>query len=88
MSDYHEEPIETPEPLREEEWLVKRHGDVKEVSLGDNLRYRTRIWDEGRDPFVTKWFNDPKPAMDLLDNIKNENERHHDARLGGNEDGS
>lgn len=57
-------------------WHVKRHGEVREVrrSSDNALRYQVRVWDEGRPPFLHKWFNDPVPAADFLDNLVNAGE--------------
>lgn len=86
MSDYYEEPIIGDEPIRSENWLTLRHAEIREVVHGSNIRFRVQIWDEGREPFITQWFNDPRPAQDFLDRVKDENERYHNFRLGGNED--
>lgn len=78
---YFQEPI-VRRTLVKEEWYSLRHGEVVELEYPESgqLRYRVRIWDEGRDAFVTTHFNDPVPALDLLERIKNENERYHQVR--------
>lgn len=54
------------------EWMVERTGVIEEVELDNGaIRYRVAVRDVGRDrPFVVKWFNDPTPAADFLDNVQ------------------
>jgi hypothetical protein len=69
--------------IHEEVWLVKRVGRLDEVVNREtgSIRYRVKIWDEGRDAFVTQNFNDQVPAEDFLEGLKEDGERHHKFRL-------
>lgn len=52
-------------------WPVQRFGHVKEVVLDNgSIRYHVEVWDEGRKPFLSRWFNDPVPATDFLERVK------------------
>lgn len=71
--------------LREQkDWFVRRHAVLDEVEEetvdGIRIRFRVKIWDDGRDPFITQWFNDSTPAEDFMDRVKMENERYHNIR--------
>lgn len=78
--------------LEEHGWYVRRHAIMDEVEEetadGVRIRFRVKIWDDGRDPFITQWFNDPTPARDFMDRVKYENERYHNIREGVDSDGS
>lgn len=51
-------------------WLVKREGIVEEVVRSDGTsRFRVSIMDQGRKPFLTRWFNDQVPASDFIDKV-------------------
>ena len=61
--------------IREDEWNVKRLGRLEEVVLeGGSIRFRVKIWDAGREAFITQWFNDVVPAADFLERVKEENQ--------------
>lgn len=63
--------------IEEYSWLVKRHGWVDEVHMDNGgITYNVQIADEGRRPFITKWFNDPVPASDFLEGFLAEREEH------------
>jgi hypothetical protein len=54
-------------------WTVERHAVIDEVQLKNGvLRFRVRVADSGREPFLTRWFNDPRPAEDFLARLVNE----------------
>lgn len=58
-------------PMRRAQWLVRRHARVDEVvRIDGKIRYRVSVWDEGRQPFLTQWFNDPVPANDFVENLE------------------
>lgn len=77
---YHDPPKEI-EVVELQEWYTLRRARITEEEVeGGKLKYKLQIWDEGREPFVTQRFNDITPALDLLERIKNENERHHNIR--------
>lgn len=60
--------------ILETSWNVKRFGRIDEVDVGNgNIRFRVKIWDAGRNAFLTQWFNDIAPASDFLEGIKEEN---------------
>jgi hypothetical protein len=61
--------------LVESDWNVRRFGSVDELAVKGEVRYRVRIWDAGRTPFLVKWFNDPAPAADFLERVEDENTR-------------
>lgn len=53
-------------------WPVQRFGAIKEVKLNNGaIRFHVEIWDQDRKPFLTRWFNDPVPAEDFLEQVKN-----------------
>jgi hypothetical protein len=63
-------------------WRVSRHAAIDEVALPNgSLRFRVRIWDGQREPFVKRWFNDSEPAEDFLRRVIRENTHidHRDA---------
>jgi hypothetical protein len=70
--------------LQEADWYTLRHSRVEEVEVevleGSNIRYRVVVWDEGREPFIRTFFNDPTPALDFAEKVKAENESHHSVR--------
>jgi hypothetical protein len=52
------------------DWNVPRHGTVTEFRRADDeLRYKVEIWDEGRSPFLVRWFNDPTSAADFVERL-------------------
>ena len=69
--------------VHEEVWLVKRVGRLDEVvnPATGRITYRVKVWDEGRDAFVTQSFNDQVPAEDFLESMKLQGERFHTHRL-------
>jgi hypothetical protein len=74
------------EVVAEETWFVVRKARVEEVEVelaggGKAVRYRTIIWDEPREPFVTTFFNDPVPALDLMERIVAENRAIYDKEV-------
>lgn len=73
------------EVVQEQSWYSLRHSRVEEVEVevadgSKPIRYRVIVWDEGREPFVRTFFNDPVPALDFAERIKGENEKHHEIR--------
>jgi hypothetical protein len=61
---------EVLDTIVEKQWFVKRFGSVKEVQTeGNRLKYKVEVWDEGRNPFLIRWFNDPVAAADFLENL-------------------
>ncbi len=67
---------EVVDTIVERQWLVKRYGSVKEVLHdGNRLKYKVEIWDEGRNPFLVRWFNDPVAAADFVENLADPRER-------------
>ena len=65
----------TRQTIREDSWNVLRIGRLEEVTLvGGSVRFRVKIWDAGRDSFITQWFNDIAPAADFLDRVRIENQ--------------
>ena len=64
--------------IDEIEWRVKRYGRVEEVVFdtndGERIRFRVKIWDHGRNAFITEYFNDITPASDFRDRVMEENE--------------
>lgn len=63
--------------LRQDSWKVVREGRVDQVEfLTGRTQFRVKIWDAGRDSFITQWFNDIVPANDFLDRVMAENESH------------
>lgn len=79
MSDYFEEP-RIGGVVASSKWYVERHGEIREVEQGDKIRFRVQIWDSGREPFVTQWFNDITPARGFLEKLQEDNESHHKIR--------
>jgi len=69
--------------IHEEVWLVKRVGRLDEVvePVTNRIRFRVKVWDEGRDAFVTQTFNDQVPAEDFLERLKLDGERYHNFRI-------
>jgi len=52
------------------DWKVPRHGTVREYRrVDDELRYKAEIWDEGRSPFLVRWFSDPVAAADFIEKL-------------------
>jgi hypothetical protein len=59
--------------LRHRQWNVLRVGRLDEVVVDGAIRFRVKIWDAGRDAFITQWFNDLAPAEDFLSRVEEEN---------------
>lgn len=60
--------------LFDESWKVLRTGRVDEITHEDGrITYRTKIWDAGRDAFITQTFNDEGPAISFLERVRDEN---------------
>jgi hypothetical protein len=52
-------------------WEVKRIGMLEEVQLPTGAtRFRVSVADEGRKPFIVRYFNDIVPASDFLERFK------------------
>lgn len=52
--------------------IVVRFYQVDEVTKPDGkIVYHVQVWDEGRKPFLSKWWNDPTPAMDFVESLMN-----------------
>ena len=63
--------------LRQESWKVLREGKVDQVEFENGrIQFRVKVWDAGRDSFITQWFNDILPAEDFMDRVIAENESH------------
>lgn len=57
--------------IREENWSVGRTAVMEEVQLDNGaVRFRVSINDEGRPPFLTRWFNDLVPAADFIEKVQ------------------
>ena len=57
--------------LKEETWSVARTAIMEEVELDNGaVRFRVQIADEGRPPFISRWFNDPVPAADFIEKVQ------------------
>lgn len=74
--------------IHEEVWLVKRVGRLDEVVNRETsaVRFRVKVWDEGRDAFITQTFNDQVPAEDFLERLKLDGEQYHNFRIGEDQD--
>lgn len=67
--------IKEEEVIKDDSWLIRRYARVTEVELvTGQVRFRVQVWDEGRTPFITQWFNDIAPAADFLDHLKDQAE--------------
>jgi hypothetical protein len=65
--------------IEREEWQVKRIGHLSEVVMGDgSVKWRVRLQDHGRTPFVDKYFDRPDRAKDFFDRLKQEPGRVHE----------
>jgi len=52
-------------------WLVERVATLDEVELDNGaIRYHVQVSDEGRKPFLTRWFNDPSRAADFIEKVR------------------
>ncbi len=74
-----------PKTIISASWLVKRKGIIEEMPDPANstiIKWRVRVWDEGREPFITQWFNDPTPAEDFLERVIEEAVRYGGQDLG------
>ncbi len=62
--------------IKEDSWKVQRFAKIEEVEIPPNgtIRFRVKVWDAGRDAFITQWFNDPVPALDFVERLHSENE--------------
>jgi len=61
--------------IKKEEWDVRRIAVLDEVvQVNGQIRFRVQVNDAGRTPFLSKWFNDPVPAMDFIERMKSEGE--------------
>lgn len=81
------------EVIQELSWKVIRKGRVEEVLVdlpsGDTaVRYRTLVWDPPREPFTSTMFNDPTPALDLLERIMLENTSVYDKEVENDSHGT
>ena len=60
--------------LHEESWKVLRSGRIDEIHYNTGrVIYRVKIWDAGRDAFVTETFNDEGPAYNFIERVRDEN---------------
>ena len=65
--------------LAKEGWHVQRFGRIEEIHYDSGrIIYRVKIWDAGREPFVTETFNDEGPAYNFLERVRDENLAAHD----------
>jgi hypothetical protein len=68
--------------LQEESWKVLRSGRIDEIHFDTGrIIYRVKIWDAGREAFVTETFNDEGPAYNFLEKVRDENIRDSRASL-------
>jgi hypothetical protein len=57
--------------LQKIEWEVKRTATIDEVIMDNGgIRYNVQIMDEGRKPFLSRWFADPVGASDFADTVR------------------
>ena len=57
--------------LKEETWVVARTAILTEVQMeGGAIRFHVSINDEGRPPFISRWFNDPVPAAGFIEKVQ------------------
>lgn len=67
------------ETVVQKEWKVRRYGKVDELQQANGrIIYQVKIWDHGRDAFITVPFNDQVPAFEFLDRVQRENEEAFD----------
>ena len=60
--------------MKEETWSVARTAVLEEVVLSNGaIRFHVQIMDEGRPPFISRWFNDPVPASDFIEKVQGGN---------------
>lgn len=63
------------ETIVEREWKVRRHGRLQALHQANGrIVYQVKVWDHGRDAFITVPFNDEVPATEFLDRVERENE--------------
>lgn len=63
------------EVVDRKKWYVLREGTIEAVTfVSGTVRFRVKIGDAGREPFISQWFNDLTPAEDFLERVKEENE--------------
>ena len=57
--------------FKEEKWMVERTARIDELVMDNGtIRFRVQISDEGRPPFISRWFNDPVPASDFVERMR------------------
>jgi hypothetical protein len=57
--------------LSYKEWDVKRHGLIEEVvDDDDEISWRVTVWDEDREPFITRHFSTRAAAHHFLDRVR------------------
>lgn len=62
---------EGKEILTESTWMVARTGMIQEYHFWNGeIKWRVTVWDEGRKPFISKWFNSPSSAADFLEKVR------------------
>lgn len=60
--------------MKEETWSVARTAVLEEIQQENGaIRFRVQIMDEGRPPFISRWFNDPVPASDFIEKVQGGN---------------
>ncbi len=51
--------------------MVERTARIEEEVLSNgSIRFRVQVSDEGRRPFISRWFNDPVPASDFVEKMQ------------------
>ena len=56
--------------IQEKSWTVQRTAILEEMELSNGgIRFRVSVADEGRKPFLVRWFNDISPASDFIDHL-------------------
>lgn len=56
--------------LQQAEKTVKRIISLEEKVLPNgSIRFKITVRDDGRPPFITRWFNDITPASDFYDKL-------------------
>jgi hypothetical protein len=62
--------------IRGETWLVLRGGRIEQVEAPNGrITFRVKIYDMGRDAFLTETYNDESPAHGFLERIMEDNEQ-------------
>ena len=73
-------PEEERTTLSHESWKVERHASIDEVLVNGEIRFHVKVWDEGREPFLTRWFNEEDRAASFVDKLKRNAEQTFEIR--------